>query len=453
MDFLYSDDTIIACSSGQNSNQAISVIRISGFKSLNELDGAFSIKAPQITPRFAHFCKIVDGLVVIDEIVLVFFESPRSYNGENIIELSVHGNVLNVERIIKLFVDKFNCRQAQPGEFSYRAMRNNKLSLAQIEGLDLLLNANSNFMLSQGFSLMSGSLQKEFEQLQATYLRHKSALELGIDFLDDVGEEGFEEQKASSFLEFHQVCDSLFNKVTTRSSSLMNPEIVLFGLPNAGKSTLFNTLLEDNRAIVSDIAGTTRDFISESIKINGVIYRLIDTAGLRASDDEFETEGIKKAEEIIEKSFFKILVFNPLLQAEVPEGQYDLIVFTHSDLDGFQAKKVGPMGVIKNGSIGPVLEIGMNNKDESKALVFDRVSKKYLEKTRNNPILVQRQVDTLSRLSGMGREYRDLLAQSEDITILSHELNSIGHCVSELIGIVSPDDVLHNIFNNFCIGK
>ena len=178
---------IIACSTGTTTNTAIGVIRICGHSFLSSLSHLFSIDFEQIQPRRAYFCKIYDSSgKTLDEIVLTFFKAPDSYNGEDILELSVHGNQININRIIREVISIDGFERAKPGEFTLRALNHGKLSLNQVEGLDLLLNANNIFSLDQGFSLLSGKLKDSFLSLQKSYLQHRSSIEFGFDFLEDL---------------------------------------------------------------------------------------------------------------------------------------------------------------------------------------------------------------------------------------------------------------------------
>lgn len=485
MEFLYSEDPIIACSTNNEKNCAIAVIRLSGFENLSEIQPFISIDVSEIKIRYAHFCKIEFDDLIYDEVILTFFKGPNSYNGENIIELAVHGNTLNVDRIIKLFTDNSCFRHAYPGEFSYRALKNNKLSLSQVEGLDLLLNANSSFILQQGFSLLNGKLQKSYLDLHNAFIAHKSAVELSIDFLDDVGEENADKQFRDTLDNLLLITKKLKSHSENSGQNLINPEITLVGLPNAGKSSLFNILLQDNRAIVSNIAGTTRDYITENIKVGEIYCRLVDTAGIRKTSDEIESKGIQKSLDLITDSFFKILLINPLqfdinFFEELKEIPFDLIIFSHADVLNFneascdaisQLKnlnfkisgpiepiEVGPMGADKSGPIepqnsGPIGADLSKYSDKLLNLISLMVNKKYLDSVKNEPITIERHQAVINKLYLTMSNYNDLSLNERDISIISSELNGVGHCISELIGIVSPDDVLHNIFNNFCIGK
>jgi tRNA modification GTPase len=270
----------------------------------------------------------------------------------------------------------------------------------------------------------------------------------------------------------------LKSRILNSGVNLINPDIVLVGQPNAGKSSLFNKLLSDNRAIVSEIAGTTRDFITEKINIFNNFYSLIDTAGLRVTSDSIEEEGIKRAYQILDKAFYKILLINPFeYDKNFFDGfalnKFDIIIFTHNDREGFEnlsniitsdLNLAGPIEPLSESSLGPIEPkpnilngpIGANLLDESRLLVeyiSFLVNKKYLLISNKEPIIIDRHIDTINKIYEKLEKYSLLHKNTKDISIISSEFNIIGHCISELIGIVSPDDVLHNIFENFCIGK
>ncbi len=455
MKFLYSDDPIIACSTCNHANAALAVIRISGIKGFSDLSRFFTHSGP-IEPRRVYFTRLVLQGQTIDEVCLTYFEGPKSYNGENILELSIHGNTLNTERIIDLFVKEGGIRLAAPGEFTYRAMKNKKLNLSQVEGLDLFLNANSSYALDQGLSLLSGNLHEIYLELWDLYLIHKSSLELSIDFSDDVGEEAARKYFLDSLDNFHKKFSSLAKRVENQNANLLQPEIVIAGLPNAGKSSFFNILLGDERAIVSSTAGTTRDYLTEYFTAEGVRYKLVDTAGVRDSSDSIEAEGVKRTKKKLTQGFFKILLINPFEMSpgfsDLVAEDFDLMYFTHADLPGFlEARKNLEDKFRQLGSIGA---IALANSDQPwEEDLTQRLNKKYLHAVSHQPLLLDRHKALILRAQQILSSYR-LLAQNEtDVAILSSELNTLGHCISEVIGIVSPEQVLNSIFNNFCIGK
>lgn len=459
--YLENDDQIIACSSGTHSNSAISIIRLSGFENLNFLKDCISISTYEIKTRFAHYCSLKDLDKKLDDIILTYFKAPNSYNGENILELSVHGNLLNVERIIDFFVHKKSFRRAYPGEFSYRALRNKKLNLSQVEGLDLLLNANSFYALEQGNSLLSGELKESYLNLYKSFLNHKSAVEMSIDFLEDMGEEQANENFSKSLNILKENIDSLVNRCRSNTKNILKPDICLLGKPNSGKSSLFNSLLRSDRAIVSDLEGTTRDFIKEDINIDNVIFSLIDTAGIRKSNDEIEMIGVTKALKVFEDAFFKVVLINPknYEKATISNNKFDLIIITHKDsnnkLDSFLEDLSGSMGAVKSGSIEPkVLFLDTRNlTNEDNLFIKSAIIEKFNVALQNKPITISRHKDLILSINDLLLKYQKLLTEIDDISIISSELNIIGHCVSELVGIIKPEEVLNNIFDNFCIGK
>ncbi len=458
MIFLDSDDVIIACSTGMTSNAALAVIRISGFSDLSIFSGFFSKNLAPIEPRKVYYLSLLDEGTQIDDICLTYFKGPHSYNGENTLELSIHGNLLHVERVLNLFTRKGLCRLAAPGEFTYRALKNKKLNLSQVEGLDLFLNADSVYALGQGLSLLNGDLQESYHKLYELFLRHKSSLELSIDFLDDVGEETAKGYFDESLDQLSKSVASLAKRVLPQSQSLIEPDIVLVGLPNSGKSSLFNFLLSQDRAIVSAIAGTTRDYLAEKIQFDGVNYRLIDTAGVRETNDQIESQGVERSLSRVKNAFFRILLINPfetddLSFNDLLKFEYDLIFFTHSDLDGFEEKKkhfVDRFCQVASGQKLNILNLDQKFIDNILKL---HINKKYLELTSASPILLDRHKSLILQLNTAIHSYHNLAQSESDIAIVGHELNTLGHCISELIGIISPDQVLDSIFSNFCIGK
>lgn len=238
--------------------------------------------------------------------------------------------------------------------------------------------------------------------------------------------------------------------------NLLQPEIVLAGLPNSGKSSLFNHLLRDERAIVSSIAGTTRDYLSENVVIESVKYKLIDTAGIREATDLIEAEGIKRTKKKMLHSFFSILLINPFEMrdefSELAHLHFDAVYFTHKDLSGFDDArknvvalfpKFGPMGATDL----------LHSQDVLEKELFTTINNKYLQATLDKPILLDRHKYLINQIKIQLEIYVNLTIYETDVAILSHELNILASCLSELLGIVSPDQILNSIFTNFCIGK
>lgn len=453
MDFYTDDSPIIACSTGLIANTAISVIRISGFKNISDFQKVFSKNLSKVQPRTSYRSHLLDNSNSIDDILFVYYPAPHSYTGENILELNVHGNLLNVKNIISLFIKLFNLKDAHPGEFTYRALKNKKISLSQVEGLDLFLNATNPLALSQGKSLLYGELNSEFIKLHESFLKLKSALEFHFDFLEDIGEENAQKIFKEALSELNSKIYSLHTRSTLNSSNLLTPEIILFGEPNAGKSSLFNNLLGMKRSIVSSLAGTTRDFISEFVEFDNIQFKIVDTAGLRkVTSDEIEVEGMKLASEKLNKSFFNILVFNPFLSFDpyyLNHYSIDLVIATHCDQPDFDSKFAPIEPLIRNIPLLKINSLSGPIEPQIKPYILNKYNLLSIE----NPILIDRQRSIINKIYELSCDFNNLCKNENDLAIIAQELNIIGNNLEELIGIVPAESVLNNIFSNFCIGK
>ena len=521
---LYDNKPIIICSTGGYQTTAIHLLRLSGFDSLKFVNEFFSVSHDKIKPRFAHLGGLYQNKnsqkIKLDDILLTFFPAPHSYTGENCLELSVHGNPLNVKRILDLFIEDFGFRLAEPGEFTYRALKNQKLTISQVEGLDLLLNAHNPLMLDQGLSLLNGQLDRLYQKLYHDFIELKSSVEMAIDFSEDIGVEECDRRLNENLKSFDSVLEELYLKTQNSQSHLLSPYIALFGPTNAGKSTFFNYLLKDQRSLVSSIEGTTRDYISETISLSSGHYKLIDTAGLRETTDTIESAGIQKAIDLLQTSFYKIFV---IAYHQIGDFDFskmptrpDLIVISHVDQKVSQGLEIlpldipicfanllegiffGPIEPLKNtGPIEPPINAGpieppknsgpiepLKNAGPIEPLknagpveppknagpieppknigpigpidreVFKLINSKYLESSKTSPLLLERHINIISAIYTK-RQSGSHLNDSDfnDLGIIDNEIRYLESDVANLIGVVTPDQLLNHIFSNFCIGK
>lgn len=505
MNVLFDNKVIIACSTGLEKNSAISVIRISGFKEISNLSGFFSKNIDKLRPRQMTNLDIVDNKLIIDNVLVCFFKAPNSYNGENLLEIYAHGNMLNTKNIINLFTKKLDIRMALPGEFTYRAVKNKKMSITQAEGLDLFLNANNGYMLKQGMDVIQGELHSKFLALYDAFKIVKANFELQVDFLEDIGEEKADNSLKRALQKFEEILQEIYRRTLADRSTLLTPKIVIVGRPNAGKSTFFNRILGVNRSIVSSTKGTTRDYVSEYIQINGNEFQIIDTAGLRSTNEKIELEGIKRTNDLIKTSFFKILILNPneTNQDDIKNGNlnnFDVILVSHIDdkehLQKFtnlnikakstfiltslineklsssfgpiEPKTVGPIepetigpiepetvGPIEPETVGPIEPETIGPIEPRKLLGYieKKIDLKYCKYIEKDPIIIERQRKYIQSSYNKYLKLKEILSCNKDIAICLSELSLLENELHQLIGIVPSNDVLDAIFENFCIGK
>lgn len=447
------DSPIIACSSGHQENNAIAIIRISGFTDLSLFAQNFSLDISKVKNHFTHFTKLIDhkSESILDEILFIYFPETTSYTGEKLLELHCHGNKLNINRILDYFVSNYELKYAEGGEFSYRAYKNKKLSLSQVEDLDLFLNAQSDYALKAGMSGLSGEIDSDFVKLRDQFLEIKSAVELNIDFLEDIEKKQSNELLKNRVEIFGSNLEKLHKRCNSNIEALLSPDISIIGETNAGKSSLFNLILENDRSIVSDIHSTTRDYVSETINIKGQNFHLIDTTSLRETEDYVEKEGIKKSLEFSKSSFLKLRIINPELVSTIDKKEFehfnyilisklDLlnkkkvkeiesylkdfngIVFIFSNknntfISPIKTKNIGPIGADENDSIKALLHTGPIKADENGSIKtlsqtspirapkngFDAVFKEllfneYSKLTKNDPLVIKRHINKINEL-------------------------------------------------------
>lgn len=440
---------IVACATGLDRPCGVAVIRFSGFSSVDELRPLFGFSS--LAPRHVCLMKAYDQKgSILDEGLGLYFPAPRSFTGENVFEFHAHGNPLAVETIIER-AQGLGFRLAMPGEFSFRALQNKKLSLAQIEGLDAFIHAENPWALKQARSALGGELDSLYKKIHENFLRHKASLELMIDFHEDVGEEQGIRQIEQTLKELREEMENISRRVNAEVD-LGRPTIVLVGAPNAGKSTLFNKILQTERAIVSSVAGTTRDFLTESVRLSGGIFRLVDTAGIRERfQSAIEKEGMQRSREQAQQAFFKIGVVNAYRpEIEFNPQEMDMIVYSHGDVvDGLGEDKEN------HGVDGKTFLLDLTKRLERSFFwqLESMVKKKMLGLQHHAPMVLPRHRRLWKGLLPKFFNYCDELHRQKDIALLSHELWNIEREFQEIFGLNATDDVLAEIFENFCIGK
>ncbi len=462
----YLEDTIAAISTAIG-EAGISVIRISGKDAIKIADKVFrgKKKLEEVKTHTAHYGSIVDSSgKVVDYVVATVFRAPHSYTGEDTVEISCHGGIFVTRKVLETILEA-GARLAQPGEFTKRAFLNGRIDLSQAEAIADLIRSATDLAYQSSLSQLEGSLSRKIKKMRDDLINLCSLVELELDFADEDLEFVDKPELANKIREVISEIDELIETFKYGKIYREGIKVVIAGKPNAGKSSLLNALLNENRAIVSNIPGTTRDIIEESLNIDGVLFRVIDTAGLRETYDIIEQEGVRRAEEQLRKADMILLVidstdeideqdmriYHRVLNLAVNESKKCIVVFNKVDLlNGNQIRNekiVGDFPVVHISALtGQGLEKLKKLMVEQSFLGTNRTdSSVVVTNVRHRDALVKAKQSLLYALKSLDEGMSgDLVAVD-----LRAGLNHLG----EIIGEVTTDDILNNIFSKFCIGK
>ena len=330
---MYNEGTIIALSSAPGSG-AIAIIRLSGEDAISKTDLFFKSKSGKNLSESSGYSisygDLIDNDEIIDEVVVSVYKAPHSYTGENIIEISCHGSIYIQQRILSLFTNA-GVRLASPGEFTLRAYLNNKKDLSQAEAVGDLIASESKEEHRVAMEQMRGGYSDEIEVLREKLIHFKSLIELELDFSEEDVEFADRSDLKTLLNELESKLSSLIDSFTYGNVIKEGVTVTIAGKPNAGKSSLLNAIVNEDKAIVSNIPGTTRDAIEDVTNINGVKYRFIDTAGIRETTDEIESIGVARAKSKIDSSRILIYLFD---RSDITENELikEAVSYTHLTL-------------------------------------------------------------------------------------------------------------------------
>ena len=445
-------DTICALATAPGG--AIGIVRISGNETLEILSRVFTKDLTNAQPNTIHYGHIRNGEETIDEVLVSVFRAPHSYTGEESAEISCHGSRYILNKVLALLIAN-GCRQAGPGEFTQRAYLNGKMDLSQAEAVADLIASTNQATHQIAMSQLRGHFSSKLAQLREQLLKLTSLLELELDFSDH---EDLEFADRSELMDLTKTID---NHITRLAKSFETGQALKQGIPvaivgktNVGKSTLLNRLLKDDRAIVSDVHGTTRDTIEDTIDINGITFRFIDTAGIRQTQDEVEQIGITRTYAAIDKA--RIVLW--LIDAEPSTEEINDII---------QRTENKKLIVIKNKA-----DKADNNSYNLLNRPFITISAKFgtgieeleqaIYEAANIPALTEndiivtnaRHYDALVRAHDSIQRVIDGLQMQLSGDLLSEDLRQALDTLAEITGgQITPNEVLGNIFKNFCVGK
>jgi tRNA modification GTPase len=461
------NDTIIALATPSGVG-AISVIRLSGEKAIEIADAFFTSVTKKKSlcnqkTHTIHLGHIVNNNVILDEVLVSVFKNPRSYTGENVVEISCHGSVFIQQEIIQLFL-KNGCRMADNGEFTMRAFLNGKMDLSQAEAVADVIASNSAASHQMAIQQMRGGITNELKELRVQLLDFAALIELELDFSGEDVEFADRAKFKELVTRITFVLKRLIDSFAFGNAMKNGIPVAIIGEPNVGKSTLLNTLLNEEKAIVSEIAGTTRDAIEDELIIDGVAFRFIDTAGIRETEDIIESIGIKKAYEkaenaqliifLIDASKFSISNEIFLQEIEIIQNRFPnkrLLVIANK-VDKLSKNEVNTL----NYSISNLILLSAKEKSGIDTLKNELTSLVNTGALSNNETIV-----TNSRhFEALNNALEAITSVQEGIDLeISTDLFSIDirECLRYLGNITGEydvdKDILGHIFSNFCIGK
>ena len=448
------------CALATATGGAIGIIRISGPKTLEILSDIFTKSLTKARPNTIHYGHIKDKDEIIDEVLVSVFRAPHSYTGEESAEISCHGSQYILNKVLELLV-KNGCRMANPGEFTMRAYLNGKMDLSQAEAVADIIASTNKATHQLAMSQLRGSVSNELSLLREQLLHLTSLMELELDFSDH------EDLEVADRTELLQLTKKIDSHITRLAHSFETGQAIKQGIPvaivgktNVGKSTLLNRLLKDDRAIVSNVHGTTRDTIEDTIDIQGVTFRFIDTAGIRKTTDEVECIGIQRTYEAIKKARIVLWVIDDIpspkdIQEIVEETNDKHLVIIQNKEDKENSVKI-PLYTFHSLHNYTFLRVSAKYNqhiDELEKTIYEAADIPTLTET-DVIITNARHYDALVRARQSLSHVLDGMRSGLSGDLLSEDLRDVLSTLAEITGgQITPNEVLGNIFKHFCVGK
>lgn len=455
-------DTIAAIATASG-NSGIGIIRVSGDEAIEIVDKIFKSvnsdkKLVNVKSHTINYGHIVDNDKVIDEVLVSVMNGPHSYTGEDVVEINCHGGMIVIRKILEIVL-KNGARTAEPGEFTKRAFLNGRMDLSQAEAVMDVINAKNEFALSSSIEQLNGRVSEKIKSLREKIIYNIAFIESALDDPEHISIDGYSEKLSKILEEVNGELSRLINNFDNGRIVKEGVKTVILGKPNAGKSSLLNLLLGEERAIVTDIEGTTRDTLEESINLNGVFLNLIDTAGIRDSEDVVEQIGVNKAKELAEKS--DLVIFVADASKELDENDKEIINLI-KDKQAIVLLNKSDLGKIIN-------EKNVSEFDNKPVITFsaktgdglDELENKirdlfYEGKVKYNDELYitnARQKESLINAKNSIEEVIKSVENDMPEDFYSIDLMDAYTYLGQIIGESVEDDLVNEIFSKFCMGK
>ena len=436
---------------------AISIVRISGTDAIKIVNSIFKgkdlTKVPTHTINYGY---IIDGEHIIDEVLVSVMLSPKTYTTEDIVEINCHGGISTTNKVLELLLTK-GARLAEPGEFTKRAFLNGRIDLVEAESVSDLINSETDKSRTLSLNNLTGNITRIIDEIRNDLLSISANIEVNIDYPE------YEDVKELTNKDIKPKIENIIKKLKKLLKESENGilikngiDVAIVGKPNVGKSSILNTLIGNEKAIVTDIAGTTRDIVEGKIQIEGIILNLIDTAGLRNTEDIVEQIGVKKSKEIIEKSDLIIVVLNNndiISKEEIDlinslKNKQTIIFINKSDLD----KKID-INKINNNNIVYGNTKDIKNLDSLKEKIIDMFNLEKISTDNMNYLSNSRQISLVKNSIKALNNCLTSIENNLEIDLLAIDIKECYDLLGEIIGSTYKDELLDEIFSNFCLGK
>ncbi len=449
-------DTIVALATAQGIS-ALAVIRLSGTDAIKIVNKVFQGKdLEKQATQTAHYGAIADGERVIDEVVVTLFKEPKSFTRENIAEISCHGSPVVVKELIKVLI-KSGARLAEPGEFTRRAFLNGRIDLTQAEAIADIIHAETDNARQAAINQMRGGFSKEINHLREELIHFASLIELELDFGEEDVEFAKRDDLRNLIVKIQSYLRVLIDSFDAGNVIKNGVPTVIAGKPNAGKSTLLNTLLNEERAIVSEIAGTTRDTVEDEMVLGGINFRFIDTAGLRETDDVIEALGVQRTREHMKRAALIIYLFDlsdtTWEEIEQEEAHLKALGIPHLKV-GNKLDKANPE-LLKKLQDRDFIFISAAQKKNIQELKDKILADFHIKNVKQGDVMVTnlRHYQNLTQTFDSLQRVLDGLTSGITGDFLAMDIRQALHYLGEITGTITTEDLLDNIFSKFCIGK
>ncbi|WP_068598638.1 tRNA uridine-5-carboxymethylaminomethyl(34) synthesis GTPase MnmE [Vaginella massiliensis] len=463
---MISNDTICALATA-NGMGAIAVIRISGPQAIEKVNALFRSKfgskqLTEVDSHTVHLGYVLDADTYIDEALFTVFKGPHSYTGEDVVEISTHGSVYIQQKVLEV-LNKNGIRNANPGEYTFRAFWNGKMDLTQAEAVADLIASDSKASHEIAMKQMRGGFSTQIKELREQMVNFAALIELELDFSEEDVEFANRDQFNELLNDLQNILKKLADSFAYGNVIKNGVPVAIVGAPNAGKSTLLNALLNEERAIVSDVEGTTRDTIEETLYINGIGFRFIDTAGIREAGDKIEQIGIEKTFEKIDKASIVLYLYDSNIMADnqianqlealVSKGKIVFNIANKIDVDN--TREVIPQAIKDEFKDVIHLEISAKEKHNIDLLKEQLFAQVQLLNNANETIVSNsRHLDVLQKTLAQIQKIRQGMQQGLPGDLLAMDIREALEYLGTITGEIDVDqDILGTIFGKFCIGK